>query len=164
MKRAFLLIAAILLSCSLLMGNGAVMISPQDVYVDGNKQDMRVYNIDGYNHFKLRDLAYILNGTDKQFSVEWNEEEKLIYITSGEEYTAVGGELSTSEKDESASALENKQDVNVNGTVSTYKVYNIGGYNYFGVRDLARTLNFYVALNMETHAVEITTTEPYGGD
>ena len=38
----------------------------------GEKKAFDAYNIEGSNYFKLRDLAYVLNGTDKQFEVGWD--------------------------------------------------------------------------------------------
>ena len=43
-------------------------ISSQTVYVDGEQKELEVYNINNSNYFKLRDLAYVLNGTDSDIS------------------------------------------------------------------------------------------------
>ena len=38
-------------------------LSPQSVIVNGETVAMEVYNIDGSNYFKLRDIAMLLSGT-----------------------------------------------------------------------------------------------------
>ena len=40
-----------------------VQLSAQKLSVDGKAVDCERYNIDGSNYFKLRDLAFLLNGT-----------------------------------------------------------------------------------------------------
>lgn len=60
---------------------------------------MEAYNINGNNYFKLRDLAMIVSGTDKQFDVAWgfspafNKYITGINLTKGSAYTVVGGEM-----------------------------------------------------------------------
>ena len=50
--------------------------------------------------FRLRDLAYILKGTEMAFNVEWNDAAAQVVVTKGGEYTAealpaaAGGEVS----------------------------------------------------------------------
>ena len=53
------------------------------VLVDGQAISFDAYNIEGNNYFKLRDLAYVLSGTDKQFEVSWDSKENTIWLTSG---------------------------------------------------------------------------------
>jgi hypothetical protein len=45
------------------------------LFVDGTRQDFTVYNVDGSNYFKLRDLGKALG-----FPVEWNEASRTIVI------------------------------------------------------------------------------------
>ena len=40
------------------------------------------YNINGSNYFKLRDVAYAMNGTSKQFDVRWNSGISILSMTS----------------------------------------------------------------------------------
>lgn len=60
------------------------------VLVNGEVVAFDAYNINGSNYFKLRDLAKILSGTEKQFEVTWNNENKAIELISDKAYTAVG--------------------------------------------------------------------------
>jgi len=63
------------------------------VLVNGENVAFDAYNIEGNNYFKLRDLAFILNGTEKQFEVGWDAANNAITLTSGKAYTTVGGEM-----------------------------------------------------------------------
>ena len=60
-------------------------------YVNNVQVDIAAYQIDGNNYVKLRDIAYILNGTEKQFNVTWNN--NIIYLNANTSYNVVGGEL-----------------------------------------------------------------------
>ena len=50
----------------------SVVLSPQTIMVDGTRIQFEVYNTDGYNYFKLRDIAYVLDGTESQFGVSFD--------------------------------------------------------------------------------------------
>ncbi|MDR0569602.1 MAG: hypothetical protein LBG71_00040, partial [Clostridiales Family XIII bacterium] len=53
----------------------------QPLLVNGQRvSGMEAYNIGGYNYFKLRDLAQVLNGTEKQFDVDWDAERNAISL------------------------------------------------------------------------------------
>lgn len=101
------------------------------------------YNINGYNYFKLRDLAMLLNNTDAQFVVRYNSKDNLVSLTTGKTYTPIGGELAIG-KDHSPSCVRGTQNVMVNGKEVNLKAYNIGGYNYFKLRDLDELLGYKV--------------------
>lgn len=45
-----------------------------NVQINGQSVSFDAYVIDGNNYMKLRDVAYALNGTGKQFEVTWDEE------------------------------------------------------------------------------------------
>jgi len=61
------------------------------VLVDGVEVAFQAYYINGYNHFRLRDVAYVLNGTAAQFNVEWNAEHNDIRVLQRHPYEPVGG-------------------------------------------------------------------------
>lgn len=125
------------------------------VLIDGKEFSFEAYNIDGYNYFKLRDLAKALNGTGKQFGVEWEAVNNVIRITSGKKYKEVGGELSISGNKQIKNAVPTASKVYVNGKEVSFTTYNIGGYNYFKLRDIAAALEFGVTWDASTNTIGI---------
>lgn len=125
--------------------------SPQKLSVDGTDVDCDKYNIDGSNYFKLRDLAYLLSKSDSRFSVAFDAESNAVTVVPGGDYVPVGGELERG-KDLSKTAVASKQSVLINGeAVEGISVYNIGGNNYFKLRDLGSALGFTVAFDADAN-------------
>ena len=153
-KNAALLFAAVLLVLTVLPARAAeVRRSTQALRVDGADAECDMYNIDGANFFRLRDLALLLSGGDSRFSVTWDASANRVDIVTGEDYVPVGGELTHGE-DASATARPSGQTICINGRVSgSLPVYNIGDSNYFRLRDLGRVLGFRVGYEAETHTV-----------
>ena len=127
----------------------AAVPSAQNFQVDGEAVKTEVYNIDGNNYFKLRDIAMLLRGTQSGFSVDYDAGTGMISISSGAGYAPVGGELSTG-VDRSASCVASPQKLLVNGKDTQIKAYNIGGNNFFKLRDLGDLLSFYVGYREDT--------------
>jgi lysophospholipase L1-like esterase len=124
-------------------GNHTVARSGQTVKVNGAATAFDVYNIDGSNYFKLRDIAFVLNKTGSQFSVSYDETKKVISCTTGIAYTPVGGEL-TAGADQSATAVPSSQRLVINGKDASLTAFNIGGSTFIKLRDLGAALNFTV--------------------
>ena len=159
MKKLISLILCLLLLACLPVAALAydVVLSPQNLSVDGQLIDCEKYNIDGSNYFKLRDLAYILMGTDAQFGVSYSAEENSILIVPGMPYEPVGGELEPG-ADKSSSAVPSAQSVLLNNArPEGLSVYNIGGNNFFKLRDLAPLLGFTVDYDADTNTAVILT-------
>ena len=129
---------------------GAVL-SPQKLSVDGKDIDCEKYNINDSNYFKLRDLAYLLNGTGSQFGVGFDGATATVTITTGEAYTPAGGELVTN-VDNSATAQPSNQAILIDGEKhDELTVYNIGGSNFFQLRELGSILGFEVDYDVSTN-------------
>ena len=158
------MIAAAGVSAAMLVAAGAVNATPtgNTIYVDGVKVSGAAYMINNNNYFKLRDIAAMVNGTDKQFEVTWNNASKHIELVTGKAYTVVGGELalpSAKTKDAKPSSTV----VYKNGSVSGYTGYNIGGENnYYKLRDLCKDMDIGVKYDNATKRVDILTTVGYG--
>jgi hypothetical protein len=135
-------------------------VSTSNITLDGKTVTLGAYNISGNNYFKLRDLAALLDGTDKSFSVTWDSENKRINMVSGESYTKVGGEL-TALPAGSKDAMPTTASVYLDGQKLDLTVYNIGGNNYFKLRDLGQALNFGVGWDNSTKTVSISTDKGY---
>jgi len=127
----------------------------QKLSVNGMEQATEIYNINGSNFFKLRDMAALLNGTGSQFSVDYDKAEKMISVKTGEAYQSVGGELTTG-TDKSASTVKSSQSIQVNGQKLDLTAYNIGGNNFFKLRELGEALNFSVDYDNATRTMLVT--------
>lgn len=130
--------------------------STHKIQVNGTPVDIGAYGIGGNNYFKLRDVAMLLKDTQGKFQVGYNDTTKQITLTTGESYTAVGGELSGKDGlnrtgNPTASA------VSVDGQAVDLSAYNIGGNNYFKLRDLGDALGFAVTWDEASRTVNITT-------
>lgn len=133
----------------------AVVLSPQTIMVDGTKIRFEVYNIDGYNYFKLRDIAYVLNGTESQFGVSFDATLGMILVTTGEPYIPVGGEMVLG-ADKSSTAVKSPQKMYIDGKIASISAFNIGGNNFFKLRELGDALGFGVDFDIDTGTVLIS--------
>ena len=152
-----ILIAAAILSLCTVAYAVSASVSTQALKIDGKAYTPAAYNIGGSNYFKLRDLAYLLNGSKAQFSVGYDSKTNAVTINTGKAYTADGKELASvgsGKKDASSS----KQTIYVDGKKNTsLTVYNIGGNNFFKLRDLGDALGFGVDYDSASRTMLITT-------
>ncbi len=125
--------------------------------VNGTPANPTVYKIGGSNYFKIRDVAAVLNGTEKQFAVGYAGGK--VTVTSGQPYEATGKELAGA-PDAAKDASPSNDTVIIDGTEASLTVYKIGGANYFKLRDLGKALNFYVGWEAGK-GVYIETDKPY---
>jgi hypothetical protein len=116
--------------------------------------------IDGYNWLKLRDFAMLLNDSTKQFSVSYDANTNIIDISTSQVYLPVGDELEDNLTDVEA-AISSPQQLRVNGEFIDAAAFNIKGYNYFRLRDLAIILNFAVIYNDATAQITLDFDNPY---
>ncbi len=160
MKKALCLIlcCCFLIACLPFYASAAsVILSPQNLTVNGQPVSCEKYNIDGSNYFKLRDIAFLLNGTPNQFEVGYNAETKTVTVTSGLPYTPNGEELVIG-MDRSSTAVPSSQSIVINGVVNTsLSAYNLAGNNFFKLRDLGDALGFSVDYDGETNTAIIQT-------
>lgn len=126
--------------------------------LDGVETSFPAYNVDDYNWLKLRDLAMILNGTGKQFSISFDAFSNTVTIVTGPGYTAVGDELQETAPG-SMEAISSPQRIIVDGISVELSAYNINGYNYIRLRDLADLFDFGVTFN--EGKVELDLAAPY---
>lgn len=131
------------------------------VLVNGKKVAFEAYNIKGNNYFKLRDIAMALNGTEKQFIVGWDAQNNSISIVPGGIYTPVGGELQVSGNMTARTGTSTKSRIFLDGVEVKFTAYNIGGNNYFKLRDIGKALNFGVFWDGENNMIKIDTSVGY---
>lgn len=135
-------------------------VSPQTIIANGESVAMEVYNIDGSNYFKLRDIAMLLNGTESGFSVDYDAEKCEMITETGEDYAPVGGELTAGE-DKSATTVVSEWMLTVDGEEVDCYIYNIGGNNFFKLRDLGSVFGFDVDYSAELNAAVISSIDWY---
>lgn len=140
--------------------NPTAVVSSHKVTVDGEPVSLAAYEIGGNNYFKLRDLAQALSGTAAQFEVAWNGAAQRIDLTADTAYTPVGGELAALPTGSKAAALT-KASVYLGDTALELIAYEIGGNNYFKLRDLGAALDFAVQWDGAAQTVAIDTDAPY---
>ncbi len=130
------------------------------VLVNGEETSFDAYNIDGSNYFKLRDLAKVVSGTEKQFEVEWDGEMKAINLISNTAYTVVGGEMEKGDGQAKIATL-NSSKIYKDGEEVQLTAYTINGNNYFKLRDLAQAFDIGVTWDNSTKTIGIDTSIEY---
>ncbi len=142
---------------------GDVAPTASKIYVDGKEMQFEAYNIDDNNHFKLRDIAKAISGSEKQFEVSWDGEKSAINLISNSPYTEVGGELvlgdGTIKKAQQSTASIYKD-----GQAMGFTAYTINDNNYFELRDIGQIFNFDVSWDAETNSILIETDKEYTED
>lgn len=121
------------------------------VLVDGKTIDFEAYNIAENNYFKLRDLAAAFNGSEKQFSIQWDETQKAISLQSGQPYRGKVEGCATSAK----TATVNTAKLYKDGVAVTLTAYNIEGNTYFKLRDIGNLLGFSMTWDAEKNKITI---------
>jgi len=164
MKKKLISIALVLIMALSLFGVTALAVnaSPTSstVLVNGTKVAFDAYNINGNNYFKLRDLAYTLNGTVKQFEVGYDSATRAITLTSGKSYTTDGSEMigkGAGNKDASPTTSK----IYMDGKEVQFTAYNIGGNNYFKLRDIGAAFDFGVDWDGAAQTISIDTSKIY---
>ena len=131
------------------------------VLVNNKAAAFEAYNIGGNNYFKLRDLAFVVNGTPKQFEVTWDGARNAIIIQTGKKYTQVGGEMAVSGNTAARDAKPTASKIIIDGEKCDFIAYNIGGNNYFKLRDIAKRINFGVSWDGAANTIGIDTSIAY---
>lgn len=133
----------------------AVQASPgtMTVALNGQAVPLRGYEIEGRNYFKLRDLAYVLRGTDSCFAVGFAD--GVVTLTTGAAYVPAGGELA--DPGLAADAGQSADVVQIDGQPVSLTAYRIGGYNYFQLRELGAAVGLDVDYDAAARTVLLTT-------
>ena len=131
------------------------------VLINGENAAFDAYNIEGNNYFKLRDLAFVLSGTEKQFNVGWDRENNAIALTSGEAYDIVGGEMEPSTTEGNRTATPTTSEIYLDGELAEFTAYLIGGNNYFKLRDVMETFDVYVGWDGASNTITLDTSMGY---
>jgi hypothetical protein len=130
------------------------------VLVNGKNVIFDAYNINSNNYFKLRDLAYTLSGTAKQFDVGWDGANNSISLASGQPYATVGGEMRGQGAGDTK-ATPTTSRIYLDGKEVSFTAYNIEGNNYFKLRDIGAVFNFGVDWDGARNTIAIDTGKGY---
>lgn len=131
------------------------------IQVDDLPRTFDAYSVNDNNYFKLRDVAFILKNTEKEFSVEWEKGSNRVNLKNGQPYTPVGTEMSVTSNQAPQIAIPTTSKIILDGQEIEVTAYLIHGNNYLKLRDLGEALNFGVDWNKETNTVEISSSKGY---
>lgn len=129
-----------------------VKATNQKVKLDGKDVVISGYNIDGYNYFKLRDLAAVLKDSQAKFGVGYKD--GVVTLTKAADYKVVESDQKPV-KAESKGMLTNDK-VLVGDKTLTATAYKIDDLNYYKLRDLGKELGFGVGYDDATKSVLLT--------
>ena len=107
---------------------------------------MRAYSIDNTNYFSLRDIASLLNGTEKQFDIQYDKATKTVTVTTQKPYALANTDYTNSNNMSQKEVTSTAITINVDGQNVALVSYNVNNINYFSINDLAKALNINVAL------------------
>ena len=134
----------------------------QNVTFDGNQTVMECYNIDGYNYFRLRDVAEQVTEHMEDpyhyFNVRYNADGAFVVLERQKEYAQTGTSKKYEAGDANKVATLSEDRVmfgNLNGYYN-FKGYKVDGYNFYKLRDLARDLEINVEWDEETGTIILT--------
>jgi len=134
------------------------------IFVNGVATQFEAYLIDGYNYFKLRDLALSVRGTEKQFEVGWNNTTRAITLTSGEPYTPTGQEMIKGNGIAKTATLNSNIIISKDNAPVKITAYLINGNNFVKLRDVMRLFDIGVTYNTVTRDIGINTAIRYSDE
>lgn len=136
------------------------VVSPQKLEIDTVQSQIQSYLIDGANYYKLRDLAMILKGKEKNFSIAYDRATASIKIEMGKDYTPTGSELQPlSTKIDQFSKSDDM--LLYNGASLNLNAYKINGNNYYKLREICALADVGVGYNAQKKQISLDTSKGY---
>ena len=129
-----------------------VKATTQKVKLDGKDVVIYGYNIDGYNYFKLRDLAAVLKDSQAKFGVEYKD--GVVTLTKAADYKVA--ESDQKEVKAMSKGMLTNDKVLVGDKTLTATAYKVDDSNYYKLRDLGKELGFGVGYDEATKSVLLT--------
>ncbi len=134
------------------------------IVVDGKMVSAAAYLINGYNYYKLRDMAMAFADTKTAFNVEWDSKKQAVTVSKGL-YIPDGSELSRlPEIPQTARRASADMYVGLeDGSTSPFvgRAYEICGSHYLKLRDLCLLLGVSVSWDNANKTISIDTSVPY---
>lgn len=131
----------------------ALTPSDQEIHLNDRGVEISGVKHNGFNYYRLRDLAYILKDTRAQFEVGYDKEKKMIVIETKTLYT--GDKIDPAKLGESLSVVDIP--ISIDKNLTHLEVVNVSGYNYFRLRDLGTLVGFEVNYNSENKRIDLVT-------
>ena len=130
--------------------------------VNGKAVPLVAYNYNGNNYVKVRDLAMIVNGTSKNFGIDYNADTKVVDIKKNTAYTPAGVELVELDPGIRKTFIWSNDAWSIDGTAKELKVLKIEGANYVQVRELlGEVLDMEIIYNASSREILINTANSY---
>jgi len=123
--------------------------------------EFEAYNIGGNNFFKLRDLAYAISGTEKQFDIGWDNDTRAITLVTGVAYTVIGQEMLPGDGLPKSAHRNTNINISLDGAPVDVTAYLIGGNNFVRLRDVMQLVDVSVEFDPVTRNIMIDTSLPY---
>lgn len=133
----------------------------QQFKVNGSTSNVVTYNINGENYCRIRDIAFALKGTNKKFDIEYNNLKNEINLVTGRNYKSEDDFVIYENFD---MANDFQGSLLLNNELRNVKSYNIKGYNYYDVEDIAEILDFSISYENVSKSVIINTGSSYYPD
>ena len=144
--------------------NEAATATTTKITVNKKSFNVPAYIINGENYIKIRDIATIIDGTEKQFDIAYDPGTDTITIKywafGYPKYQPVGGELKALAVG-NKTAAPSKQNVAIDGFKIYPLLYTVDSSNFIRLRDMGIMLDFNVTWDNETRSVLVDTTTGY---
>lgn len=149
-----ILTAGIMIS-SLVSNSLAIENSDENIFVEGTKINLAGVKQDGFNFFRIRDVAEALKNTNAKFDISYDQKKRAVVIETGKDYKPVKIENPKI----TSKAVKDDVVIEVDKSLTHLEVVNVEGYNYFRLRDLGVIVGFQVEYEKETKSVKIVPLE-----
>ena len=133
------------------------------IYINGVATQFEAYMINDRNYFKVRDLGYVFDRTEKQFELTYDYSTGQIYMTSGRPYSRFGGEMAQGDGRPKTAVFNAGIAVDKDGVPVHIRAYMINDMNFVMMRDILELFNIGSTFNPATGEAMIDTSKPFTG-
>ena len=128
--------------------------------VNNKNNTVEGYIFSSNPYLKIRDLAYLLMGTIKNFSVTGDGVKTSIKIVSKSAYKPLGTELKKGDG-KPKTVTQSTSVISIDGKNISFSTYTINGETYFKLQDLLQKVNASVVWNATKLTITIDTSKVY---
>ena len=118
-----------------------------------------MYNIADQNYLKIIDIAYLLDGTDKQFS--FDRQGDTVHLLPGQKHNPRGDEMTLNPNAVVTTAELSAFEFMLNGEPANLTAYLIADSNYVRIRDVLRLFDVYVDYDVSLGEFYLDTSKAY---